>query len=421
MRAYAGKAAPEMSSGTPLVSAIIPAYNQAHYLADAITSVSRQTFDGYEIIVVDDGSTDETPLVAQRFGKLIRYIRQSNQGLAGARNTGIQQAWGEYIALLDCDDQWLPTFLQDMLVFAEQNPQADIYYSGWRYMDADSHDLPQAACTRVFLPETMYAEMLRTNVLNVCSVLLRRSVVIEAGLFDVSFRRLEDWELWLRLLRAGRTFVGLPKSLVRYRLHASSLSRDPASMQQAALDVAVKLFGPDDGHWQVWPAEKRRIFGGVYRYHAISSVEYQGNWVQAAVSLRKALQVDPTLAMDFDLFYELALGAQPKGYRGTSQKLALLPNLLQTRAMLKKIFHPPVPRGLITVRSEALGTAYQAMGVLAYHRGYLAISRHHLLQAVRHRPVLAFQRQMFSYLGKSLIGRKVLNRLRPLKNGLKGS
>ena len=104
-----------MENSTPRVSVVIPAYNQAKYLGDAIQSVLSQTYRDFEIIVVDDGSTDDTPLVVSQLGGNLHYIRQTNQGLAGARNTGIRNAKGSYIALLDSDDIWLPEFLQKIL------------------------------------------------------------------------------------------------------------------------------------------------------------------------------------------------------------------------------------------------------------------------------------------------------------------
>ena len=101
-----------MVNRTTIVSVIIPAYNQARFLGEAIKSVLSQTYHNFEIIVVDDGSTDDTPLVASQFAGRINYFRQENQGLASSRNTGIRNSSGHFIALLDSDDQWLPNYLE---------------------------------------------------------------------------------------------------------------------------------------------------------------------------------------------------------------------------------------------------------------------------------------------------------------------
>ncbi|HEX9077055.1 MAG TPA: glycosyltransferase family A protein, partial [Anaerolineae bacterium] len=98
------------------VSVVIPSYNHARYLRDAIRSVIAQTYRDFEIIIVDDGSSDDTPQVVAGFGNAVRYIRQENRGLAGARNTGVRAARGAFIGLLDADDIWMPEYLASMLL-----------------------------------------------------------------------------------------------------------------------------------------------------------------------------------------------------------------------------------------------------------------------------------------------------------------
>ena len=421
----------------PQVSVVIPAYNQAHYLTLAISSVLAQTFRDFEVIVVDDGSTDDTPLKAQQFGDVIRYIYQDNQGLAGTRNTGICQARGEYIAFLDSDDEWTPTFLETMMSLVAQYPDAAVYYSGACYMDADGRELPQLATSQVVPPEAMYQTLLRANFLNCCAVLVRRSVAIDAGLFDLAFRRLQDWEFWLRLLRAGHTFIGCPDPLVYYRLHGSSLSTDPVGGKQAALAIVEKHFGPDDGQRQRWSAEKRRAYGGAYRYHALTSLLRQKEWQACTAYLRRALQVDPTLAVDLALFYELALGTQPLGYRGTPHQLDQLDSASNIKTMLADIFHSeaalegsvsfqggasfggqrtrlasPVASELALLRRQTYGTAYYALGLVAYNMGQFSRSRRFLLNALRFRHDLWRDSRLTSTLMKSFVGRSTLDWLR---------
>ena len=197
-----------MNVESPKVSVVIPACNQAGYLTESIQSVLSQTYNDYEIIVVDDGSTDDTRAVVERMGGGIRYVWQENQGLAGARNTGIRAARGEYVALLDSDDAWLPSFLASMMSLAKANPDAAVLYCGVIYMDQWGCYLPQSGRMRILPTHELYETLLRYNFLIPSTIVMNRSVVASAGFFDVAFRRLQDWELWIRLLKQGRTLRG---------------------------------------------------------------------------------------------------------------------------------------------------------------------------------------------------------------------
>lgn len=370
------------------VSIVIPAYNQAHYLPAAIRSARAQTFQDTEIIVVDDGSTDDTATVVAQFGDHVHYIYQENQGLAGARNTGIQQASGEFIALLDSDDEWHPAFLQHVFGVARREPAAVLYYTGAQSIDAGGRDLPQILGNQLVAPEEMYWTLLRSNFLIPSSVVLRTPAIVDAGLFDPAFRRCQDWELWLRLLRAGHTFAGIPKPLVRYRIHDDSLSADPTGGQRAVMALAKKHVGVDDGRWNTWSAEKRRLYGGVYRYHAWTSIYYQGDWRAGATYLHRALHIDPSLADDLSLFYELALGSQPLGYRGTPHQLDLAANADAMEILLTHLFRAPVSPSLAALSRRVRGNAYRAFGLLSYHTGDFAVSRRYLVRALRTNPRL---------------------------------
>lgn len=403
-----------MSERTPQVSVVIPAYNQAQYLSGAIESVLAQTYQDYEIIVVNDGSTDNTAEVATRFEPDIRYIYQKNQGLAGARNTGIRHARGQYIALLDSDDLWLPTFLEEMMALAAANPDAAVFYGGMHYIDANGSPLSQQGGIKSTPPEEMYRTLLRANHLVPSATMLKRSIVVEAGLFDIAFRRLQDWELWIRLLRQGQTFIGLDQCLLQYRIHGESLSIDPSGGQKAARMVVEKHFGLDDEKYEDWPADKRRAYGGLYRYCALSSVQRQNNWQAGAQHARRAFQSDPSLAEDLNFFYDLALGAQPPGHRGGSFQLNLEQNAAHIEQILADVFDPSADSQLQSARCQAYGAAYHALGLVAYNTGQLSLARRFLLKAIDFKPALWRNRQVVGNIAKSLMGQNVLDRLRRL-------
>lgn len=390
-----------------LVSVIIPNYNHTRFVSDAIQSVLAQTYRSFEIIVVDDGSTDNSREVVADFGDQLHYIWQENQGLAGARNTGIRAAKGEFIALLDADDEWLPAFLETMTALAGQYPEAAVYYCAAQGMDVDGHDLPQVFGGPVIPPQMMYETLLRANFLNCCTILMRRSAVMEAGLFDQTLRSCEDWDLWLRML-PKHSFIGTSACLVRYRQHSSSLSANTTGMQQAVRAVIEKHFGTDDEQWPSWSADKRRAYGGVYRYHLLTSVQRQNDWQAATVHLGRALQADPTLAEDLDLFYDLALGSQPPGYRGTSYQLDLENNAMSILGMLEAVFDPA--SGLESLRRQAYGTAHFALGLVAYNTGQRTLCRGFLLKALCYRPDLWTDHRLTGNLVKSFVSQHTLQR-----------
>jgi glycosyltransferase involved in cell wall biosynthesis len=392
-----------MKANASRVSVIIPAYNQARFLAGAIQSVTAQTYRSYEIIVIDDGSTDHCHEVAASFGEQVRYIAQQNQGLAGARNTGIQAASGEFVGLLDADDLWLPNFLERMVSLADQKPAAAVYYCCAQGMDELGNNLPQVFGGPPINPSLMYQTLLRSDFLIPSTILLRRDTIVAAGLFDPSLRSCEDWELWLRIL-PKHDFIGTADCLVQYRLHGSSLSKNVSVMQHAVRSVMEKHFGPDDGQPGSWSQEKRRAYGGVYRYHALTSVQRLEDWQAGAEFFKKALQADPSLSTDLDFFYDLAHGTQPAGYRNTNYRLDFDANAERMIQLLNRVFDSSKESELELGRRRSFGTAYYALGLLAYNTGRLSLSRDYFRKALVFRPDLWMDKRVIGNSLKTILG-----------------
>jgi glycosyltransferase involved in cell wall biosynthesis len=409
-----------MTTTIPRVSVIVPAYNQAAYLTEALQSILAQSYQNHEILVVDDGSTDETPAIAQSFGCVVQYIRQENQGLAGARNTGIRHARGKYVALLDSDDRWLPEFLQTMMTLVDEEPTATVYYGGWRYMDIHGCDLPQAPGQKVIPPAEMYAAMLKSNFLNCCTIVMHRSKVMEAGMFDPEFRRLQDQELWVRLLRQGHTFIGSSATLVRYRVHGESLSTNGSGGVQAVLALVEKHFGVDDGNRQAWSTEKRAAYTGAYRSCALTTLIRQHDWKSSSQYLWKALQIDPHLADDVDLFYEFALGSQPPGYRGTPHKIDLFANAKQIDRMLADLSPLLEDAGLRSLHRRVQGTAFYALGLVAFHLRQFPLGRDALGRALLSRPDISRNLDFWRTWSKLICGYSSYRRLSKVRKAFKG-
>lgn len=396
------------------VSVIIPAYNQSDYLATAIESVLNQTYDNVEIIIVDDGSTDDTPVVIKTFEEKIRCLRQENQGLAGARNTGIRNASNRLICLLDADDEWQPQYLEKMVALYREDSGAAIYYCCAQAIDKDGKKLPQIFGCHTKQPSDLLDVLLRANFLIPSTVMMNYSTIAPEEFFDVNFRRIQDRELWIRLLRQGYYFRGLSEVLVNYRIHGESLSVDAGGGQQAAMALVVKHFGIDDGKPELWPPQKRRAYGGTYRYHLLSSVQRQNNWEDGALYFKKALSADPTLASDLDLFYELALGTQPMGYRGSDEKTDIEGNASKIIGLLDEVFQDTDTQ-LRTLMHLTYGMACYAIGLTAYNTGRIEFGRRYLGLAGKFHPELVFSSNLAGIWLKSFLGNGLLVKLRHLK------
>ncbi len=206
------------------VSVVIAAHNQAGWLGDAIASVRRQTFTDWELVVVDDGSTDTTREVVapHTSDPRIRYVFQSHQERSAARNHGIEASAGRFIALLDADDCWLPDKLAKQVVALEADPAAGFCYTPARFVDADGRPLAILKPARAIAGD-VFPRLLRGNVIILASVLLRRACLEQVGGFDttLSVYGCEDWDLWLRLARRFPVAV-VDQELTLYRRHAAN-------------------------------------------------------------------------------------------------------------------------------------------------------------------------------------------------------
>jgi len=405
-------AAAEGIGGVPSVSVVIPCYNHARFLRAAVDSALEQTRPADEIIVVDDGSTDETPEVARRFGNRIGYVRQDNRGLAAARNTGIRQARGELVALLDSDDLWLPTFLETMASLIAHRPGAALYYSGWRHMDVDGHAVASWGPPRDVPPQDVYQALLRADFLVPSAVVLRRTVAVEAGLFDASLRWQEDWDLWLRLAQRWPV-AGTSAPLVRYRLTPNSLSANFDAMAAATFRVVEKLFGPAHAPPVTWTADKRRAYGGAGRFCAIESLRRTGDPSACARFLGRAVAADPTLATDLDLWFELAVAGQSGDDRGRFDRLDFDAAAVTVSSVMEATFASAA--GIVALerpRRDTFGTAFFALGLVAYGCGRTADARRSFRTALRYTPGILLHRQFLPALVRTCAGGRLMSYLR---------
>lgn len=227
----------------PLVSVIIPAYNMAGYIGESLASVWAQTFTDFEVIVVNDGSPDTEALEAALapWRERIVYLTQPNAGPSRARNTALRAARGEYVSLLDADDQWTPDHLAVQMEILLSRPEVDVVYPNGVIFG----DSPIAGREhREFCPSVGEVTF-RSLAAGECNVMVnitaRRRAVEQAGLFDEELRWCEDFDLWLRMAHQGSRFVYHSRVLVRVRRHAESASADGARMIANQIRVLDKM------------------------------------------------------------------------------------------------------------------------------------------------------------------------------------
>ncbi len=220
---------------TALISVVIPCYNQAHFLTEAIASVAAQRYRHFELIVVDDGSTDATEEVARRY-PWVQCLGQENRGLAGARNTGLHASSGEYIVFLDADDRLLPEALRAGKEALDANPSSAFAFGAYRKITEDGRVLPERRARSRFNPEDPFRSFLEGNHAGMHSnVMYRRAAVLEAGGFQPTYG-CEDYDLFLRLARS-HSVVEHAVMIAEYRQHEHSMSRNTRLMFTTTLKV----------------------------------------------------------------------------------------------------------------------------------------------------------------------------------------
>jgi len=216
------------------VSIIIPAYNASQYLPQTLESVLQQTFTDFELLVIDDGSADDTENVVRRYAERdsrVRLISQPNQGVAVARNTGIQESIGEFIAFLDSDDLWLPSKLAAHIQHLILDSSLGISFARVEFMNADGSLTGQCSNLRL---ENITAKHLYTENL-ICTpsnAAMRRAALEQAGGFDASLSGYADIELFLRISCYGWKVEGINQVLVYYRTNTGGLSAQLRKMEE---------------------------------------------------------------------------------------------------------------------------------------------------------------------------------------------
>ena len=265
------------------VSLVIATFNHARFLSDALDSAVAQTLRDVEIIVVDDGSTDDTPDVLARYGRRIRVIRQTNRGLAAARNTGLAAARGTYASFLDADDVLMPTKLAEQAAILDRAPTV-----GWTYCDVLIETTATGAEIRAserfgyaarMLEGWLFPELIHGNFIPAIAPLVRRTVLDAAGGFDERLTALEDWDLWLRLSLIAEARYS-PDALARYRVRPGGMSEDRSRMDRNRFRVLDKLCHVRPAAVEGLGAVGRRIIADTHNWLGKDAYA-RGDWPEA--------------------------------------------------------------------------------------------------------------------------------------------
>src|SRR3990172_347270 len=231
-----------MSDYSPLVSIVLPTYNCAAFLPHSIGSILAQTYNSYEIIVVDDGSIDNTKEVLTPFMQKINYIYyHQNKGSHVARNIGIQSSRGKYIAFIDADDIWLPEKLQTDIEYFETHPEVNMVYSKHLNIDQNGRMLDEASQKRLPSGNIFTQLFSEQNFIITSSVVVRKEIFETTGLFYEQLSNCQDWDMWLRIafyFKVG----GINTPLVKYRHNPHSLSKNRNNVLKYQKMVIDKIY-----------------------------------------------------------------------------------------------------------------------------------------------------------------------------------
>jgi glycosyltransferase involved in cell wall biosynthesis len=229
-----------MTNNLALVSVIVPVYNRAHLVTETVISILGQTYRNIEIILINDGSTDNSlkiiEALQQEYPDVIRIVDQENQGQTVARNQGIKQALGKYIAFLDSDDLWAPGKLDLQIPLFDEG--VGLVYGGVELINEYGETTGFDACDPA-VQGNIYPQLLVKNRMTGGSVVVLREALDRVGGFDPEFSAAENWDLWLRICKEYKVRL-VNKPVVKYRQHQNNMSKDTMLMQDAKRQIMAK-------------------------------------------------------------------------------------------------------------------------------------------------------------------------------------
>lgn len=292
---------------SPTVSIIIPAYNARQFICRAIDSCLAQTYTDYDVIVVDDGSTDGTSdLVRERYGDRVQLIRKENGGVATARNVGIAATDSIYIKPLDSDDALHPTYLERVIErFNEEDETVALMYTRYYFIEGDTRE----AISQPILEGDLYCHLIDTIEINgmiPSTVMLRRQHLLDVGKFpeEPELQYIEDWDTWVRLAEKYQ-FVGIQDCLVDYHWHGGNMSNRTTKTSRALLQSYLQL--RNHSRWRDCMTDDQMDDKLAGVYHKVAMKQWiDGDRSQARHYLREAMTLSPRSRIIRRVFYILS-------------------------------------------------------------------------------------------------------------------
>jgi tetratricopeptide (TPR) repeat protein len=369
-------------SHLPRVSVIIPTYNRSRLLRAAVESALTQTYPNIEIIVVDDGSTDNTATEMAQYAARITYLRQANRGVAAARNTGIQAATGDYLTCLDDDDLILPTKIERQVQVMASRPGVGLVHCRFFYANEDGHYQYKVGS----LPEgEVLGRLVCSNFVWAGAPMIHRHCLDRVGLFDDQMPSITaDWDMWLRIAQAGYRFACVQEPLGVYRIHQDGMMSDVAELERGIVVVLEKVFSntqvPDDVRGLRETAYGKTRFWISCRYYAA------GRWDDARRNLSEALDLRPHLLSHPALLARL-LASNALSPR-VSAPFQFVANVLDHL--------PPRADDLRHYRPQILSQIYAGLAMRNYGDGNIDCAKRQFTQAIALNPTGFEQRQDFA-------------------------
>lgn len=360
------------SDRLPLVSIIIPTYNRSRFLQETIESVLRQTYPNVEVIVVDDGSTDDTPEAMARYEGRVDYIRQPNRGVAAARNAGFHAAKGEYLCFLDDDDLFLPLKIERQMHILDRQPHVGLAHCRYYRADGQGNLLDKPG----LLPEgDVLRELVRWNFVWMGAPLIRRECLERVGLFDEQVSSVTaDWDMWLRIAMAGYPFDCAQEPLGVYRIHTSSMMSDVAGVEHGVIAVLDKAFSSPSLPRDVM-ASRPQALAFVRLWLACLYYNVR-QWEDGRRNLAMALSLAPHLLSQRERLTQTLISVAMS--RRIDDPLRFVADVLDHL--------PPVASDLRRHEPQIVHRIYLQLAMRNYGAGRLALAREQLATALDLRP-----------------------------------
>ncbi|OQA21687.1 MAG: Hyaluronan synthase [Chloroflexi bacterium ADurb.Bin360] len=385
---------------SPLVSVVIPCYNAECFIQQTVTSVIEQTYRATEIIVVDDGSTDETASIIAQFDH-VRYFYQPNSGPAAARNTGLQLSKGEYIAFLDADDLWMPEMLKRCVAVLEAQPSVGAVHANWLPIDSNGQLLRQQSGWQPWRGD-IFERLLVHIPFNTSSIVWHRAWWHKIGGFDLTPEVNDDWLNWLRIVHLGCQFEAIAQPLVYRRTHPQGITR---VQSQRVVQWRLNALERICSEYSVAESLRRAAYAEIYWVSTMQAVS-QDRLDDAVDDLRQAVDNDPSLLSRRSTFFGLACGDSDSRQRMSTPLVAQY-NLMR---ILDGLFScAELPVGILDQESIIRARALFYLAQIAYSVGEHDILARRLLgQSLRMNPSVALDSQAAPWVARILLGRRLV-------------